>query len=450
MTSTAATGAVAEPSAGRVRGTVRDGVATYLGVPYGLPPIGPRRFRGPAPVEPWSGVRDATRPGPAAPQGGSQLANLLGPDPSPQSEDCLTLNVYAPERAETDLPVLFWIHGGGFRSGRAGGPRQAAQQLARRGPMVVVTMNYRLGPLGCLYLAELANEREELGSGNFALLDMAAALTWVARSIAAFGGDPDRITVGGHSAGGACAAALAVEPPAGVRIRRLVLQSPALTDLATTAQATDSARAHLDALGIGVGEIRRLRDVSPASLLRAAAGLPEPLRSAPQLVIGGAGLPHAPLDPAADLPAELELLTGTTADEARAFLPPSADPATVADLTAAFFTRPLDLLGERATANGGTVFRYRFDWCPPDRGDGLGACHGVDVPFLLGDAEAWASAPALAEVPVAETDALRAAFGAAVARFVVTGRPADGWQPWTSASPTTHRYDTDSTVGSAL
>lgn len=420
---------IAEPPSGPVRGRLVDGVATFLGVPYAAPPVGDLRFRAPEPLAAWSEAIDATAPGPAPPQGRSALETLLGPDPAVQSEDCLTVNVYRPGTEGETLPVLVWVHGGAFRTGRSGGPRQAAQWLARQGPMVVVTMNYRLGSLGYLYLAEIA---DGFGAGNFGLLDQHAALAWVTENVAAFGGDPQRIMIGGHSAGAVSAVALAKAPPPGTRIHRVIAQSAALVDLASPAQATEHARKHLDRLGIGVGELDRLRHVPASVLLDASAALPGPAQTTPLLVVGGAGLPHAPLDPqGGPVPG---LFAGTTREEARAFLPAGADPAKVSELTQAFFEEPLDRLAGLA----GTAHRYRFDWCAPDEDNRFGVCHGIDVPFLFGTARAWADAPALAGATADEVNAVRTAFGSAVARFVVSGDP--GWQPWTTESPVSHRF----------
>ncbi|SHN47315.1 carboxylesterase family protein [Cryptosporangium aurantiacum] len=434
---------VAEPPAGPVRGRVRSGVAVFRAIPYAAPPTGNLRFRAPQPPSVWTDVRDATHPGPAAPQGESMLVGLLGPDPAPQSEaGCLTLNVYRPEGAAS-LPVLVWLHGGGFRTGRAGGPRQDAHALARRGPMVVVTLNYRLGPLGSLYTPGLAGDgsAEDRGEANVALLDQAAALRWVAANIAAFGGDPDRLTVGGHSAGALSAVALACAPPSGVRIRRLILQSAPLEDLATPAEATTYAKAFVARLGIDGDELGRLRALPAEALVDAAAALPERFRTASLVVAGAAGLPHPPHDPAARLPTGLELLAGTVRDEAAAFLPPGAPAEHRAAVTEGLFTAPLDQLCERIGAEGGTSYRYRFDWCPPTVPGGYPAGHGVDTPFLLGDAAAWSAAPMLAGVPAADVEALRAAIGDAVARFVCVGHPGGGWCPWTPGDAAVHRVD---------
>ncbi|GAA1208170.1 hypothetical protein GCM10009578_058170 [Streptomyces rhizosphaericus] len=186
---------------GVVAGAAADGVARYLGIPYAAPPVGGLRWQPPAPAAPWPGVRPADHHGARCVQTATG-----GPG---TSEDCLYLNVHAPEqRTDRPLPVLFWIHGGGFMSG--GGDLYDGSLLARTNDIVVVTINYRLGVFGFLDLPGLS----ERGAGNYGLLDQQAALRWTQRNIAAFGGDPGRVTIAGESAGGQSVCALLASPPA--------------------------------------------------------------------------------------------------------------------------------------------------------------------------------------------------------------------------------------------
>ncbi len=185
--------------AGPMRGVAGTGYRAFLGIPYAAPPVGPLRFAPPEPAAPWSAVRDTTAPGPLCPQ----PPNPFGVAAPAVSEDCLTLNVYAPDPAPTAAPVMVWIHGGGFVWGAGSEPTYDGRVLASQG-VVVVTFNYRLGALGFLAHPALAAENPDRpSSGNYGLLDQQRALAWVQENIAAFGGDPQNVTIFGESAGGA-------------------------------------------------------------------------------------------------------------------------------------------------------------------------------------------------------------------------------------------------------
>ncbi|MEX5721034.1 carboxylesterase/lipase family protein [Geodermatophilus maliterrae] len=206
---------------GRLRGSVVDAThRTFEGVPYAAPPVGDLRFRPPAPVEPWRGVRDATAPGPQC----AQLTRQANPET--YGEDCLYLNVTTPaglDAAAADLPVMVWIHGGSWVYGA--GANYDASELALEGDVVVVTINYRLGPLGFLAQDDLSRDNGAVGSGSAGLLDQQAALRWVERNAAAFGGDPDRVTVFGESAGGSSVCAQLAAPGAAGLFDRAIPQS---------------------------------------------------------------------------------------------------------------------------------------------------------------------------------------------------------------------------------
>lgn len=210
-------------AAGRLSGRTEGDVVVFRGVPYAAPPVGPLRWRAPRPVTPWSGVRPALAFGfdcfhvedPGDPLAGTQA----------HSEDCLTLNVWAPvKRSEALLPVLVWIHGGGFTNGASSATTYDGAAFARRG-LVVVTINYRLGRFG--FFAHQALTREANGErvGNFGLMDQLAALEWVRGNIAAFGGDPGSVTIMGESAGGWSVSMLMASPPAQGLFHRAVAES---------------------------------------------------------------------------------------------------------------------------------------------------------------------------------------------------------------------------------
>lgn len=197
---------------GRVKGTLSsDGqVRAFLGIPYATPPLGPLRWKPPQPAAKWSGVRSATSFGPHCMQP-KLYADMIFRDPG-QSEDCLTLNVWTPaQNKDEQLPVMVWIYGGGFVTGGTSEPRQDGEHLARKG-VVIVSMNYRLGVFGFFALPGLALESAKHAAGNYGLMDQAAALEWVRRNIAAFGGDPGKVTIFGESAGSMSVSAQMASP----------------------------------------------------------------------------------------------------------------------------------------------------------------------------------------------------------------------------------------------
>src|ERR1700728_1442472 len=203
---------VVKTDQGKVQGKMSaDGKARdFLGIPFAAPPVGPLRWRPPQPAAKWHGVRQATNFGSRCMQQ-THYDDMVFRDPG-ESEDCLTLNVWAPaQKSKTKLPVMVWIFGGGFAGGGTSEPRQDGEHLSRKG-VLVVSMNYRLGVFGFFATSELAAEDPHHAAGNYGLLDQTAAMQWVRRNIKAFGGDPDNVTIFGESAGSFAVSAQMASP----------------------------------------------------------------------------------------------------------------------------------------------------------------------------------------------------------------------------------------------
>ncbi|MCE0767731.1 carboxylesterase family protein [Pseudonocardia kujensis] len=265
---------------GRLRGRRVGDVATFLGVPYAADTGGPNRFRPPQPVGSWSGLRDALHVGKACPQVTPRESVPMRPDVAAaiddgytdngnMSEDCLNLNIWAPVSANdsSGLPVLVWLHGGVFTNGSGNLRRTDGSNLAKRGDVIVVAVNHRLGGFGYLHLGGLSNEPDVATAGNNGMLDIVKALEWVRDNIAGFGGDPDRVTVFGYSGGGFKVSALMGMPEANGLFHRAIAQS-GFYEGADAAVSTEVARRMLDRLGVEPGDIDALRAVPADEIVR--------------------------------------------------------------------------------------------------------------------------------------------------------------------------------------
>jgi para-nitrobenzyl esterase len=314
-----ATPASAEPAArdealvrtyhGPVRGTVHDDFRLFQGIPFAAPPVGDLRFRPPRPATPWRDPLDATAPRPTC----AQLPTAYG-TPASFTEDCLYLNVTTPRQSRHRLPVMVWIHGGGYTNGS--GAFYDASKLAVEGDVVVVTINYRLGPFGFLALPALSAEHPGIQSGNTGIEDQQAALRWVRRNAAAFGGDPDNVTIFGESAGAGSVCAQLASPTATGLFHRAIGQSYSCAAPIATGSGAEGTGAAF-AAGFGctdpAGAATCLRGKPVEALLRAWPG------GGP--VAGGRELPLQPVDALRqDRFHHVPLMWGNNLDEMRLFV----------------------------------------------------------------------------------------------------------------------------------
>ena len=416
-----------ETAYGLVRGEFADGVRRYLGVPYAAPPVGEHRFAPPAPPQPWQGVRDATDPGPNAPQihkpfPGLDVVPLIGTGWI-QGDDYLTLNISAPEAPVEKLPVMVFIHGGGFVLGSKDASVQDGASFARSG-LICVSVNYRLGVEGFLPIPGIPT--------NLGLRDQIFALQWVRDNIAAFGGDPDNVTVFGESAGGMSVANLLVSPLAKGLFRRAIVQSGhgAMTRSVTIAERLVRKIAKLmkvspDAAGF--------RSKPPEAYLAAIQKLASPFaidlrdRNKREPVFGISrfvpvhGDDVLPEPPEALLAkgagADVDLLIGTNREEMNLYFGPTGVRRKIKGILARFLlsrsqpnagkvlrdyglgsagVRPGDALTlamsdlvfrwparRFAEAHWGRTWFYELEWQSPGGGGTLGACHGIELPFVF-------------------------------------------------------------------
>jgi para-nitrobenzyl esterase len=270
----------AKTANGTVSGAVEDGIAVYRGIPFAASPIGNLRWRPPQPAAKWSGVRPAEKFAPPCVQGGGGAAKGKG---APGSEDCLYLNVWTPAKSASErLPVMVWIYGGGFTGGSTSVPSQTGEQLAKKG-VVVVSVAYRVGPMGFLAHPGLSAESKDHVSGNYGILDMVAGLEWVQKNIAAFGGNPGKVTIFGESAGGIAVSQLCASPAAKGLFHGAISESGGSfgpTRLATMPGENMMTLKDAEHLGeayatkAGATSIADLRKLSPDQIQAAANGSP--------------------------------------------------------------------------------------------------------------------------------------------------------------------------------
>jgi para-nitrobenzyl esterase len=350
----------ARVESGAIEGTKNRGLYEYLGVPFAAPPVDALRWREPQAVAPWQGSRAAKSFAPACVQEG---VSMPGETPPATSEDCLYLNVWTPARsAGANLPVLVWIHGGGYKNGATSMPQYRGGRLARRG-IIVVTLAYRLGPLGFLAHPELTAESPHGTSGNYGLLDQVAALEWVQRNIASFGGDPRRVTIAGQSSGATSVSVLMASPRAKGLFHGAIGQSGGLFEPLRIAPSYLLENAERDgkayATSLGAGSLAALRALPVAQLLGGKAHLVGHPVIEPWL------LPVPPHDAfKSGAYNDVPLLVGFNAEEARALTDVGKVTAStfVAGITKSFGALPPQLMGAYPHATDEQAKQARLDF----------------------------------------------------------------------------------------
>jgi len=474
-------GPIAAVEGGQIEGLSENGVHAFKNIPFGADTGGANRFRPPRPVAPWQGVRACLDFGPRAPQDPNRVDHLNGGVETPMSEDCLNLNVWRPSNSSTNMPVMVYIHGGGFSYGSANHIAHDGGVLARRGDMVVVSINYRLGVLGLLSHPCL-HDPDTGYDGNWGFLDQIAALKWINRNISEFGGDPDNVTIVGLSAGGGSVGALCICPEARPLFRRAVVQSS--SPLPTPRSDHDAAAATLlDELGIETDlaalqavDGEAIQAAQPAWMVKLQNG-----RTAPRPMVDGELLPYWPDEAmAAGLMDGLDLWVSHTRDEATVFATNMAPDAIPKDdehlrgilakagldgdalipayraarrargeaddtwaLWIAMYTDRLirvpsiDFLAghaKRGNSAWACMITRECDWVPPVPGDkALGATHVIDLPFMFGSLHATPELERLAgSAPGA--DELAEVIQDAYIAFVHNGSPVteklSAWRPY--------------------
>ena len=442
---------MAETAFGKIRGVDVDGIKTFKGVPYGNTTAGRNRFMPPTDPAKWTGVRDALEWGPSAPQrepgverSGSPLAVAAAGLPH-EGEDCLVLNVWTPAVGDgRKRPVMLWCHGGGFASGSGSSPVTDGTHLARRGDVVVVSINHRLNVLGFTFLEDLGGA-EFAGSGDAGMLDIVHALGWVRENIAEFGGDAGNVTVFGQSGGGRKVATLLTMPSAKGLFHRAIIESGATLKLVEREQANRVAAALMAKLGLANGvsdeaaQVRKLQALPLDRIMSAYFAVVREM-NVDQMTMGfsptvdGGFVPRHPFYPdASEVSAAVPLMLGSTRTELTTSLDteafslseeglrmraaellgdkaphaievyrkanPGASPSDLFVLMASDhrYSAPVMKIAERRAAlEAGPVYLYYFRWESPYDGGRLKAPHTIEIPFAfdnLGASRLTADAP---------------------------------------------------------
>ncbi|PZO02663.1 MAG: carboxylesterase [Alphaproteobacteria bacterium] len=402
----------AQVAQGVLVGENQEGVKAFRGIPFASPPTGALRWTAPRPAAGWTGLREAVEPGAICIQPPSNGDPGVGP--LPMSEDCLTLNVHTPGGATRSLPVMVWIHGGGYNNGSGTAGLYEGTNLARRG-VVVVSINYRLGRLGFFDHPALAAERDNsTPGGNYGVMDQIAALQWIQTNIAAFGGDPARVTIFGESAGGAAVLQLMTAPSARGLFHQAVVQSGLGREQSTRLASDRPGRASAQSLGYTFASTVGISPGASAAELRALPAevflTPAPVFSTDNLIVDGTVLTEdvvAVFD--AGRQARVPLLIGTNSAEFWWMRPNDAgaygrlddamteeerldlveayggqtgyDAHVVSDLV---FNEPARHLARLHARTGSPTWLYRFDFVPASNPEPSGgATHASERPYVF-------------------------------------------------------------------
>ena len=467
-----------------------EGVNVWLGVPFAAPPVGDLRWRAPRPAQPWDGVLNALSHGPRCAQMTNRYDRPEGLTPGNPigSEDCLTLNVYAPDKAD-NLPVMFWIHGGGNVWGHASSYHP--QNLAANENVLVVTVQYRVGPFGW-FAHEALRDSAEVPldrSANFGIMDQIAALEWVRDNIAIFGGDASRVTIFGESAGGYNVASLLAAPAAKGLFHRAILQSGSFDSFPADEAENGSEKtvnsASEIAARLGAKTAADLHALAMEDILQAYNSSEFGFLNLPTIIADDPLIPTPTLREAFDDPATFNavpIMTGTNRDEMKLFQ--ALDPRLVHNYFNLFIwpkrngfynalsdyqsrlwrLRSVDGPAERMAAGGHVeVYGYRFDWDDAGRllltdlKNLMGAAHSMEIPFVFNRFEFFGDVDRVVfqKKTAADREALSRAMGSYWADFARTGDPnGDGrpsWPVYTSGNRAQLlRFDTQNDGGIAI
>jgi para-nitrobenzyl esterase len=468
-------GATVRTTSGSVRGLVREEIQQFWNLPYGASTAGANRFMPPRAPESWSGVRDhftvGTRsfqqPGVGEPAPVVLAVNRL----EEESEDCLKLNVFTPAADNGARPVMVWLHGGGFTSGSGNYLIYDGTCLARKEDVVVVSVTHRLNIFGFLHLADLGGE-EWSGATNAGVQDLVAALQWVQDNIAAFGGDPDRVTIFGQSGGGSKVTTLMAMPSAQGLFHRAIAQSGAALRGTPASDATAATERYLAKLGIDRTQLGRLRELTPQQIQQALYSEPAIPGFAGGPVIDGTVLPRNQFDPTApEYSANVPLMAGSTATENGWLGPPpfemddaemmasfnrlASDDAAKAQALLTLYKnrypevrnrmlwliaesdntrrRNAQILNQLKHAQGTAAsYLYYFDWYSPVHDNRMGSYHTLDIPFVFNNVDVGASMTGAGQ----DRYQLAHVMSAAWAAFARTGNPDHADMPhWPAFNP---------------
>ncbi len=417
---------IIETKQGKIEGYERQGIKKFKGIPFAEPPIGDLRFKPSIPKEPWSSVLDCTKFGPVVPQRESFFTPR--PPPLQDEEKCLSLNVWTPETDDEKRPVLFWIHGGGFSFGSGSGTN--GTYLANLGNVVVVSINYRLGIFGYIFIQDKI--------ANLGQLDQITALQWVRDNIEIFGGDPNNVTIFGESAGGVAVSSLMAMPAAKGLINRVISQSGAAHPGSFHPKSgIRGAERIMNELGLNRFDIEALNKIPAQKIVDAQTKLELEARAQGRnfpygVYVDDKTLPKHPLEAVRDgFASDLELIVGTNQDEAKlytAITPPrknlnteglfkrthsiikffNQDESVAQKIIDTYKkeregilpTEPQDILdaistdfrfrvsgirlAEAQCRHQPKVFSYLFTYKSPEMGGKLGACHALEIAFVFG------------------------------------------------------------------